>query len=57
MKNKIMTELEKDKYIKQLEQENEVLSEKLGQFPKCTNCIYACRNCSYYKQAKQNNKR
>ena len=57
MKNKIMTELEKDKYIKQLELENEILSEKLAQPPKCTNYIYACTNCVYYKQAKQNNKR
>lgn len=57
MKNKIMTELEKDKYIKQLELENEILSEKLAQPPKCTNYIYVCTNCVYYKQAKQNNKR
>ena len=44
MKNKLMTENQKDKYIKQLEQENEVLTEQLA----CLNAQSKCSICKYY---------
>lgn len=51
MKNKLMTENQKDKYIKQLEQENEVLTEQLA----CFNAQSKCSICKYYRIVKDNN--